>query len=160
MTCCRVGCFILHLLSQKNFIIRPSVPLGEPTNLCDLFRNAIIFRPPPLPWRIWQSYFGRILLRNVHLHFLAKSTQNRTVGFVAVGGGLKIIGFRNKSHRLVGSPRGTDGLIVKFFWESKCEMKHPIVVVRSVLATISSLIEYGHYPNGKRHNCHKAGYSG
>ncbi len=42
-----LGCFILHLLSQKNFIIRPSVPLGEPTNLCDLFRNPIIFRPPP-----------------------------------------------------------------------------------------------------------------
>ena len=59
-----LGCLSLHLLCQKNFIIKPSVPLGGPTNLCDLFRNPIIFRPPPYRDESDSPILGRIFCKN------------------------------------------------------------------------------------------------
>ncbi len=42
-----LGCFILHFNLQINFIIKPSVPLGKVTTMCDFRQIPIIFRPPP-----------------------------------------------------------------------------------------------------------------
>ncbi len=39
-----LGCFILHLNLQINFIIKPSVPLGKLTKMCDFRQIPIIMK--------------------------------------------------------------------------------------------------------------------
>ena len=42
-----LGCFILHLHLQINFIIKPSVPLGKLTKMCDFRQFRSYLDPDP-----------------------------------------------------------------------------------------------------------------
>ncbi len=55
-----VGCFVLHLNLQINFIIKPSVPLGKVTTMCDFHQIPIIFRPPLPRYTRWSARNGMV----------------------------------------------------------------------------------------------------
>ncbi len=69
----------MHLNLQINFIIKPSLPLGNVTTMCNFHQVPIILDPPTAiyPTVPFLADFARIL---------AKSARNGTVGYIVVGG--------------------------------------------------------------------------